>query len=430
MQLKKNTPVAGALTALTAALLGTSPGAAATAVGRGDASLLLYTESNRITAVEGVFGFNKILKNGYIADLRLTLDGLTGASPMGATPSRKAQTFTRPSGMGTFTIAPGEIPLDPTFKDRRIAGDAGLSIPLDRLTTVTFGAHLSLEQDYSSIGLNTGLTRDFNQKNTTLGIAGSYSHDVTSPIGGPPTPFASMQVPQSNDGESEDEGLPRVGKPKNVYDVVLTATQIIDRRTLIRANYSFGRTSGYQTDPYKLLSLVEPAGSVNAGEPVEYLYEGRPSVRNRRAVYAEARRFVAGHVIDLSYRHYRDDWGIRSGTVDLSLRMKLSATKALVPHVRWYGQSAADFYRPFLVQGVAHPDYASADSRLAKFTAMTFGLKYLFPVAVGTHMSVAAEYYTQHGDRSPPEAFGTLRSYNLFPTMKAYTLRLGFERGF
>lgn len=430
MQLNSQKSIRGAVAAITAGLLGSVGSATAADTSRQEANLLLYSETNRVTALEGVYGISKQLNNGYIVGLRLTYDGLTGATPNGAIPARSAQTFTRPSGRAAFTAPAGQLPLDPSFRDNRIAGDATMSIPVDRFTSFTFGAHLSLEHDYSSIGVNTGLSRDLFNKNTTIGVSGSYSHDVTSAVGGAPTPFSSLKSVTPSNGESE--GVPRVhhpGKPKEVLDAVVSLTQILDRRTLFRANYSFDRSSGYQTDPYKVLSLVAADTSAVAGDPVDYIYENRPNLRNKNAVYAEVRRYIGGSTLGLSYRYFWDDWGIKSHTADIVLRLKLWRDKALEPHFRWYHQTGADFFHPFLVQGVAFPTYASADTRLAAFDALTFGLKYLFPIGAGMQFGVGAEYYTQIGDRSPPEAFGSLRGLDLFPQMNALMLRIGFERG-
>ena len=191
MQLDGKKSIRGAVTAITAALLGAT-GAGASGQDHHQASLLIYSETNRVTAIEALYGFNRQLDNGYTLGLHLTFDGLTGATPNGAAPSRKVQTFTGSSQRGTTTIQPGQLPLDPSFKDARIAGDGSLGIPLGRLTNLTFGAHLSLEHDYSSMGINSGITQDLFEKNTTIGVSGSYSHDVSSPVGGAPVPYSLL----------------------------------------------------------------------------------------------------------------------------------------------------------------------------------------------------------------------------------------------
>jgi hypothetical protein len=433
MQLNGKTSFRGALMAVTTALLGTGAVRAA-GDNRLESSLLLYSEVNRVQAAEGIVGLTRALKGGRLLNARLTLDGLTGASPNGATVSSRVQTFTRPSGNGSYTVKPGEIPFDDTFKDTRYSFDGSLSQPLNRVTTVLFGAHLSTEHDYTSLGANIGFTRDFNRKNTTLSASAAFSHDIVRPTGGAPDPLSLMAAPSDeNEIEREDdEGGHSSGpdKNKNTIDAVLGVTQVLDRRTLLRINYSYSHASGYLNDPYKLLSVVQSPAAAEPGEPVNYIYEARPGSHTRQALFAEIRRYLGGHTIDLSYRYFWDDWGITSQTVDLFYRLPLMAGHALQPHFRWYRQTEADFYNAFLVDGAPLPAHASADYRLAPFHAVTLGLQYLLPVAEDIHLSFGFEYYRQSGDISPPASFGILSQHNLFPDLDAVMVRLGFTRDF
>ena len=432
MQLNTSRPLKHTLAALTAAVLGTGIARAAEPISL-ESSLLIYSEKNRVTAAEGIVGLSHMLKGDYLLSMRLTYDGLTGSSPNGATPSSRIQTFTRPSGQGAYTIQPGKTALDDTFKDTRFGFDGSVAKPLGRLTNLSVGAHLSSEHDYSSVGINAGLTQDFFRKNTTIGISGAYARDNVKAQGGAPIPFSAMQPPTGGGGEHEDdegEGSTGPGKPKDVVDAIVSLSQILDRKMILRLNYSYNRSSGYLTDPYKLLSVVQNSESTSPGEPESYLYEKRPDTRSKQAVYAELRRYLGGHTVDLSYRYFWDDWGMTSHTADFFFTWQFKNNHSLQPHVRWYTQTAADFHRYFLVSGQPLPEFASADSRLAKFDALTVGLQYSLPVDDVSRFNVTAEYYTQMGDKSPPEAFGDMRQYDLFPKLNALMLRVGYTRGF
>jgi hypothetical protein len=431
MQLKSSRSIAKTVAAMSAVLLGGNI-AASSIPGKVESSLLLYSETSRVKAGEGVVAGTFFLKGERVLSAKLTFDGLTGASPNGAAPSRQIQTFTRPSGNGSYTIKPGDTPLDDTFKDTRYAFDLGLTQPLGRLTSLTVGGHFSTEHDYSSIGLNAGISREFFEKNTTIGISGSYAHELVKTVGGTHVPLSSMPVAvdDGGGGEDEDEGGPEGSESKDVVDLLVGITQVIDRQTIFRANYSYGEVSGYLNDPYKLLSLVQPSSGVTPGEPVDYLYEARPDKRSKQSVYGQVRRYLGGHTVDLSYRYFWDDWGIKSNTVELFYRWQLKKEHALVPHVRWYHQTEADFYHAYLVQGDALPGFASADYRLASFNAYTVGLQYIFPLHNGSKINVGGEYYMQRGDASPPDAIGSLRDAKLFPDMNALMFRIGFEHAF
>lgn len=423
MQLSQPKSIRGAIAALTAALLGPAA-AAAPPFDNIESSILLYNEADRVSALEGIVSFDKTLPGDQKLKLKLTFDGLTGASPNGATPSNTIQTFTRPSGKGSYAVNPGDVPLDDTFHDTRFAADLSYSRRLNRQTVLSTGAHFSSEFDYVSFGLNGGISREFNGRNTTVSLSGSFFHDQISPEGGLPKPLASMPAAGAT--------LPRLGNSdtKNVVDAVLGVSQIIDRKTIARFNYSFSRSSGYLTDPYKILTMVQDDQAADPGVPLDYLYESRPDSRAKHALFGQVRRYLGGHTVDLSYRYFWDDWGITSHTVDFFYRLPVGDKKFLQPRVRWYSQSEADFYRVFLINGQALPAHASPDYRLANFDALTLELAYAFTIGERSHMKIGAEYYTQLGDRSPPEAFGDLQKHDLFPNLDAFMVRVGYGRDF
>ena len=185
--------------------------------------------------------------------------------------------------------------------------------------------------------------------------------------------------------------------------------------------------SGYLTDPYKVLSVVAGESEPTAGEPLRYLYEQRPGTRAKQSIYAQGKRHLAGDVVDLSYRYFWDDWGIRSHTVDVHYRWNWSGNRAFQPHLRYYHQSAADFYRHSLVEGEPLAEFASGDYRLGEFQAVTAGLKYEQALGVG-RISARIEYYLQGGDGSPADAVGVLQGQDLFPSVGAAIVQFGYSR--
>lgn len=396
------------------ALVGAGAACDARAAGL-DASILYYSEGSRVTVNEAVVGLRAFLPGERVFALGATLDVMTGASASGALPSHQVQTFTRPSGRGVYVVLPGETPMDDTFQDNRVALEASLESPLGRRAKSVLGAHYSVEYDYLSIGANATLTRDFDARNTTVAVGGAVSYDELSPEGGIPVPFASMRpggvVPARL---SRDEN-------KVIYDVLAGVTQVLDRSTLARINYTLSHSTGYHTDPFKLLSVVDAGG-----DPVDYVYENRPDTRTRQGVYAVVKRALGRDVADLSYRYTRDDWGVRSHTVEARYRRHLGARDYLEPQWRFYRQSAVDFFTPFLVEGAAHPDYASADYRLGEFDAQTFALKYGVAVGDAHEVNVRLGYYRQMGLRGPPGAFGSLLDFDLFPAVDAYVLQVTY----
>jgi len=420
VQLNGHRSIRRTLTAATAALVGAAPAGAAS-LNHSETSVLLYSERDRVHATEALFSLDKLLQNGHRFNLRLTYDGLTGASPTGGSPSKQAQTLTRPSGGSVTKVPAGALPIDDSFRETRFAAEASLARSLGTGLTGEAGARVSSEHDYKSIGINGRIEKSLDQSRTSIGLAASFSHDVNSPLGGVPTPLAA-----TNTVTDFENG----GKPKNVYDAIFSLTRVLSPRTVARFDYSFDYARGYLTDPYKVISVVQPADSADPGEPVDQLFENRPSKRMSNAASVGLRSYTAGLITETGYRFFWDDWGVMSHTVSFALHADLSAKVSVKPHVRWYHQGRADFSRPFLVQGAPLPRYVSSDARLAKFDAYTYGLDFSFPTSPTSRLTLSAEYYSQRGDRSPPESFGPLRAFNLFPDLNALMIRLSLNHDF
>jgi hypothetical protein len=423
--------IAAALAAATCALLG--PGTPTVVVAQElepldvDAALLYYGEADgRVQDLSFNATLRKELKEESFLNVTLAVDTLTGASPNGAVPSAGVQTFTRPSGKDRYSVQAGQLPLDDTFHDSRTAVDASWEQPLGRLMLLDVGLGFSTEYDYTHAGLNARIARDFNKRNTTLSAGVAYGSDNVNPVGGSPIGLAPMLEVGNTSNRRGD-------RSKNVTDFLLGVTQVIDRHTLVQLNYSLSRSDGYLSDPYKLLSVVDPI----TGEPVTgpagsglnlYLYEKRPDLREKQSIFALVKRDIGGDVLDFSYRYMTDDWGIDSQTVELHYRFNFGADKYLQPHVRFYSQSAADFYHTLLFAGRPLPGYASADYRLGKLDTVTFGLKLGMKTRKG-EISTRLELYRQSGTPEPGADVGALTGLDLFPDMSAVIAQFGYRFG-
>ena len=115
-----------------------------------------------------------------------------------------------------------------------------------------------------------------------------------------------------------------------------------------------------------------------------------------------------------------DDWGVDSHTLDLHWHQPFGAKWYVQPHVRYYTQSAAEFWRPYLLAGDPLPDHASADYRLGELDDISVGFKVGRSFGNGAHeWSARVEYYRQSGRAPPGASFGALEGLELFPTVNA-----------
>jgi hypothetical protein len=428
-----NANLNAALAAATCALLGACAPATAADSERWsiDSGLLYYGESDdRVQDVSATISAQRDFDDDRKLGLSLTADTLTGASASGAIALDRPQTFTSPSGKAVYSTPAGETALDDTFKDTRFALNASWSQPLARLYTVSGGLGFSTEYDYTHLGANASLARDFNKRNTTLSLGLAWSQDDIDPVGGAPIPLAQMR--DVGDFQSK-----RGSDSKDVLDMLLGWTQVLGRNTVLRLNYSYSDSSGYLNDPYKILSVVDPlTGDTIARVPAAgqgpdgvYRYESRPDSRVKQGIYAEMKHAFGAPVLQLSYRFMTDDWGIDSSTLETKLRWPLGADNFIEPQLRYYTQSEADFYRSSLVDGQALPEFASADFRLGNFDAVTLGVKFGHRTASGNEWSTRLEYYQQSGDVPRQQIIGNQAGREQYPDLSAVIVQFGYRFG-
>jgi|CXWL01.1.fsa_nt_gi hypothetical protein len=401
----------------------TSAAAAAPGAWLIDSAVLVYKEGGgRVSAVEPVVAARRTDGNGRTLGLKLTLDALTGASPNGAVPQPTPQTFTSPSGESHYTVPARSTPLDPGFRDQRVALAVTHERPWGARQRLALGGNVSAEHDFTSLSVNAALARDYNDKNTTLSLGLALEADRGKAVGGMP---AGLRPAMGN-------VAPRTGsESRSVIDLLAGLTQVMHRRWLMQVNVGLGRSRGSHDDPYKVLSVVDGSSGLLAGD--HYVSESRPDRRNRLSVYWQNKVHLTQDVVDVAYRYYRDDWGLQAHTFDLRYRYELGAGMHLEPHARLYRQGAADFWRGWLVEGSdwvsaghrAQVAHASADPRLAAFAARTLGLKLGAPLGRGGEFSLRLEAYRQQ-PQTPAGAPGVLQTLNLAPTLKATTLLVGY----
>jgi hypothetical protein len=412
MQLGKK-KIAGLLSAATCSLL--AGHAQAADEWDVDSAILYYAEDNdRIQAIEPVITARKDLGDDEILSLKLVIDSLTGSSASGAVPSTQVQTFTRPSGKGTYSVGANETPLDPSFKDTRVAYSMNWDKPLDRYNRRNLGFNVSREYDFTSLSVNGLWSRDSNQKNTTWSLGANLEYDLIDPVGGAPVGLTDLDDQQKSSGDED----------RVVLDLLFWVTQVIDRSSLFQVNLSLSQADGYLTDPYKIVSVVDDI----SGEPIQQLFENRPDSRLRSAIYAKYRKMLANKdIFTASYRFMTDDWGIDSNTFDVTYRFRLGERYYIQPRLRYYMQSEADFYRYFLVENQRVPDEVSADYRLGEMDATTVGLKFGYDVDGRHEWSLRVEQYVQSGESSPSEAFGQLAQQDLYPDVEATIVQLNYS---
>lgn len=386
-----------------------------------DLGVMNYIEQDRNTGLELIARGTRELDDGGALNLAAELDVITGATPNGASSSNAPQTFTMSSGVGSYTVDANELPVDDTHMDTRLGLKAAWTDPLSNDLTVDYNALISMEFDYLAFAAGGNLAWDFNRNNTTLITGINLEYNRVHPVGNTPTPFGVMQPP----GQQQPRGVSAKSKIGEEFSIGLN--QVIDRHSLAQIRLTTSHFSGYLTDPYKLLSIVDNETPVTLGATLgatqSYVFEHRPDSRTMKSLYLAYKHAYQPGVLDVSYRLYDDSWDIRSHTVDVAFKFNLQDRYFVRPNLRLYHQDQAFFYRHSLKSDETLPNFASADFRLADFDATTLGLEFGRDLAFDRKHSITIEYYNQQGDSHPQDAVGLQRQQDLYPELRTLVLK-------
>ncbi len=193
----------------------------------------------------------------------------------------------------------------------------------------------SEENDYRAVYFGINGERHYNNDLTTVSAGFSHSSDEIFPT----------DALLFNRVENED---------KRSNSVFVSLSQIINQVSSFQTALSFTEQSGFLSDPYKLRDI-------------------RPDDKTQIAWSNSYRRFFVAPnaALHVNYRFYHDDFGINSHTTDLSWHQNLGRNLQLVPQLRYYSQSEADFFTN--VDDFLKPvsEYQSSDYRLAAFGAIS-----------------------------------------------------------
>jgi len=231
--------------------------------------------------------------------------------------------------------------------------------------SVTLSHARSAERDYISKSLGiTGVWYVDDTKNTAVTAGLGAARDV-------------IDVPA--------RGVNNEGK--SVNDFLLGVTQVLTRNDVgqLIARYTTGH--GYYTDPYK--SIDERPRERSGYSALVRWNHHFPSLESS---------------VRSSYRWYQDSFGIRAHTLGFEYVQPLANGRLVVtPLVRWYTQTAANFYLPANPgrNGRTYPAedavYYSQDQRLSAFGAQTLGIKSAIRVSGNTWFDIKYEGYKQRG---------------------------------
>ncbi len=306
----------------------------------------------------------------------------------------------RMSGATPWFVAPGpggdpvQVMSGASVEERRTDVLGKINYYLDNGKASLLGG-ISTENDYFSGNGGFQARIDFNENNTSFDTGFGFSFDHLEPTDA--DLFATR--PDEEDKQS--------------YSTFASLSQVLTPSTIAQVGVSYEHARGYLSDPYKLVSV----GGVNLGD-------SRPESRNRLAAMTRLRQHVSPlkGTLHADYAFYTDDWGIDAHTVRLAWYQSLWDSVRLIPEVRYYAQSQADFY-DLVFTTLPADGFASSDYRLAPFGSLSYLIKaeadlpVSWPMRIEWKGSISWERYQASGDLALSNVEienPGLTSYNVF----------------
>jgi hypothetical protein len=280
--------------------------------------------------------------------------------------------------------------------EKRTAGDLKLTRYFHRMS-IAGGLAGSTERDYRSIAGSLDLRWASDDQNTEVSLALGASSDGIDPV--------NKIV---------------VGETRQTNQVSLGVTQVASRADVLQATLSYSDGRGYYSDPYKVLDV-------------------RPRERRQTVMMLRWNHHFegGGSTLRNSYRAYLDSFGVQSHTLLGEWVVPLGASVKVVPGLRLYTQTAADFYadarydpvlgEPFPLGYDRNnpPRFISLDQRLSSFGAVGLSMGLVYSVDRDWTIDGKIEAYEQRGGW----AWDGNGSQGLAP-FRAYSFQLGLTRRF
>ncbi len=239
--------------------------------------------------------------------------------------------------------------------ETRKEGDFKLTYEWDE-ASIDMGGGLSLENDYESYYGSLGGRWDLNQKLTTVKFGLSYSQSETKAI---IDHDASPYITKTAFADQIEfrGGSEILHGDKEDWSTYFGFTQVLNKNALFDTTFGYTHSSGYMENPYKAMTVIfvdpesiSPNPDIPITGDVRALLEQRPDNRNQFSLNTKYVQYIdpLDAALHLSYQFAHDDWGISAHTFEAEWIQPLGQGWTITPRIRYYSQSSADFYQPYL----------------------------------------------------------------------------------
>ena len=342
-------------------------------------------DNDRMRVKSWYFSGEETFNEHWKADIVGLIDSMSGATPNGIQPQDSPDWLSQ-------------------MRERREAFVGSLTYLKDEYS-YSFEFGLSQESDYVSRSYAASVNRAMWEE--TLNLTGGFS-------------FMDDRV------DTDVVGGPGMGiQKKHTPDFFIGIERLLDPKTVISLNFTYGRPEGYLSDPYKgVQHTVEPFPGIQF---LKLTSENRPDERETFIGFLEGKRYFEklDASIEASYRYFADDRDLVGHTFDLQWFQRFGDSWVLRPGFRYYYQYAANYYTRTLdgtgidssAQIYGQAPYYSSDYRITELETLTYGLKLTYFTKGNLNIDIAFDQYDMKG-------LDGVTSQLLYPNAKVYTVGL------
>ena len=216
-------------------------------------------------------------------------------------------------------------------------------------SSIGAGLYYSSEYDYQSLGGNISFSKKTKNRTGEFSAKLQVYNDHISAI---------YPVELRNSLAGFDPNMKR-----NTYSGTLSWSQIMNRNLQLMIEGELVYQEGWLGLPFHRVYFKDNSVHI----------EQLPSSRLKIPIGLRANYFLGDKLIIRSwYRYYKDDWNIRSHTLQLETSIKLSPFFSITPFYRFYTQTAADYFAPYAIHS-ATDRYYTSNYDLSEFNSHFFG---------------------------------------------------------
>lgn len=225
--------------------------------------------------------------------------------------------------------------------------------------SLTFALGYSTEKDYEAFNGAVEFEKLSADRITTWSGGVGFSSDTIEPV--------------------QNDGINRIDSDdKWSANGFLAAAKVLSPLWQVQGGVFAALWDGYLSDPYKARDI-------------------RPDQRQALGFTGRSRYYLKSlhAALHTDYRFYNDDWGIESHTLEFSWHQSLGDHLRIVPMMRYYSQSQADFYVE--TDSVLNKGNQSSDYRLSPFGALSWGASLILEQP-DYRITLRGEQYESDGD--------------------------------